>query len=142
MMNKRKINEVGQVRVARFTGGSKPPKISTDGFTNILIHVNDPGSPYVEKDSKGHLLENIWQGAKVYERVDRQTIAKHKMRPNDIVWQHPAEQHVLSRKPLIMSPLYWQWREKLLNATYAIRYPNGFHGRHKCIGALWPAPAP
>lgn len=127
-----------RVRVARYTPGSPPPPPrSPDGFINVLIHVRDPLSPYVVKNAQGHLLENIWQSAKLYEKVTAQRIAKHKMRPNDIVWEHPAETHVASRDPLTVTPQYWQWREKLLRAPYAVRYPNGFNGRHSVVGALW-----
>ena len=129
-----------QVRVARYKPGtSPPPERSADGFINVLIHVNDPLSPYVVKNDQGHLIENIWQSAKLYPSVSAQRIAKHRMRPDDIVWEHVAEQHITNRNPLTLSPLYWVWREKLLNAHYAVRYPNGFQGRHSVIGALWPA---
>jgi hypothetical protein len=142
-------------RVARYIPGTaKPPKRSHDGYINVLIHVNDPLSPYIVRGppppsspdgssgegNKGALLENAWQSAKLYARVGAQRIAKHRMRPNDIVWEHPAETHVLSREPrLIVAPEYWAWRKKLCDAEYAVRYPNGFHGRKSTIGSLWPA---
>lgn len=149
-----------RVRVARYDYKStaKLPACSPDGYINILIHVNDPLSPYRVRSEHGVILENAWQAAKLYPHVDAQRIAKHRMRPNDIIWQHPAEVHATYTPPLNdgtvpvgsvsnalqlhnldVKPEYWQWRAKLESANYAVRYPNGYHGRHTCMGVLWPA---
>lgn len=45
-------------------------------------------------------------------------------------WSYPPETHVVNNQ---IQPAYWQWRLKGLNHEFAIRYPNGFHGRHKCL---------
>jgi hypothetical protein len=73
------------------------------------------------------------------KHVTKQRIAKHRFRPDDIVWEHPAEKHILSKKPLVVAPEYWAWCAKLAAAPYAVRYPNGFKGRRAAFGSLWPA---
>jgi len=138
----KKIKVEPSVRVARYKPGSpKPPPLSSDGYTNFLIHIHDALSPYLLKDGAGSILENIWQFSKVYPSVQAQRQAKHQMRPDDIVWSHPAETHVASQSPLQLTLEYWQWRAKGLRNSYAVRYPAGFKDKSKCIGCLWPARA-
>jgi len=128
-----------RVRVARYQHGTlKPPHRSNDGYINVLIHTRDPLSPYVMRDEHGCILENVWQFAKFYRHVTTQRIAKHHMRPNDVVWQHPAEKHIETNDPLQMTDAYWLWRQKGMQNDYAVRYPNGFYGRKTVVGALWP----
>jgi hypothetical protein len=152
-----------RVRVARYdprVHGAKLPAQTSDGYVNILIHVRDPLSPYVVRSSQGFLLENAWQAAKVYPEVFAQRITKHQMRPQDVIWQHGSEVHAIYNPPkiegassalvgsvsnaiqpehLVITPAYWVWRAKLERAEYAVRYPNGYKGRHTCMGALWSA---
>lgn len=40
---------------------------------------------------------------------------------------------------LICTDRYKEWRLKLMRAPYAIRYPNGYYGRHDCIGSCIPS---
>lgn len=87
-------------------------------------------SPYVLKDAEGHLFENIWQGSKVYETVDEQ----EEIKSGKLIWSHPTETHVVNDQ---LTPEFWAWRKKLWNNPYPVRYPNGFHGRHRCLYALW-----
>lgn len=127
----------GRIAVAKYIPGSSTPKVA--GFTTVLIHtsLNTLGgslSPYQLRDTNGYLLENVWQFSKVYDFVDQQRIPRHRFRPNDIIWEHPAERHV---KDEVILPEYWGWRKKGMKAEYAVRYPNGFNGRHKCRFALW-----
>jgi hypothetical protein len=87
-------------------------------------------SPYCLKDSDGHIFENIWQGSKVYETVD----AQHEIKSGKTIWSHPRETHILNEN---FTSEFWAWRKKLWNNQYPVRYPNGFHGRHRCLYALW-----
>lgn len=91
-------------------------------------------SPYILKDEEGHLLENIWQFSKIYKVVTAQNQKLSRYQPNVITWNHPEEIHVSSGKT---TDAYWEWREKGMNNWYAIRYPNGFHGRHTVLCSLW-----
>lgn len=127
----------GIVTVAKYRPGKPPPQL--DGYKTILIHTSGKNiggdlSPYVLKNEDGHLLENIWQFSKVYARVTAQRIPLSRFHPNTIVWDHPAEEHVIDN---IVQPAYWKWREKGRQNSYAVRYPNGFHGRHNCLFSLW-----
>lgn len=86
--------------------------------------------PYCLKDKDGHLMENIWQGSKVYESV----IAQHEVKSGKVIWSHPSEYHIINGA---LTPAFWAWRKKLWNNHYAVRYPNGFHGRKTCLYTLW-----
>lgn len=87
-------------------------------------------TPYYLRDAEGHIFENIWQFSKCYEKVD----AQHEVKTDNIIWSHPAETHVIDSQP---TPAFWAWRKKGWNNKYAVRYPNGYHGRHRCLCALW-----
>lgn len=130
----------GQVCVAKYYPGKKEPE--TKGFRNVLIHTSSSGlggplSPYVLRNEKGQLLENVWQFSKLYPRVTRQRTSLSRFQPGNIIWDHPEEIHVdaASGEPTLA---YWAWRKKGENNPYAVRYPNGFHGRKSCICSLWP----
>lgn len=87
-------------------------------------------TPYYLKDSEGHIFENIWQGSKVYQSVE----AQHEIKGGKVIWSHPEEVHAIEGH---LTKEFWAWRKKLWNNPYPVRYPNGFHGRHKCLHALW-----
>lgn len=129
----------GEVRVAKYYPGKDVPRM--ENFKTILIHtsphdIGGPLSPYVLKNEKGQLLENVWQFSKLYPFVSAQRIPLGRFHPKVIIWQHPQEIHVdmNSNEPL---ETYWAWREKGMNNRYAVRYPNGFHGRKNCICSIW-----
>lgn len=79
------------------------------------------------------IFENIWQGAKLYPRVSKQSQAKE-------AWDHPEEQH-LSSDGVTPTPAYWVWRKKLMTHPSPVRYPNGNKGAALCKCALWPKPS-
>lgn len=87
-------------------------------------------TPYYLKDLEGHIFENLWQFSKVYQNVD----AQNEIKAGNIIWSHPAETHVVNGE---LTSQFWTWRKKGWNNPYAVRYPNGYHGRHKCLYALW-----
>lgn len=127
----------GAVRVAKYYPGRSEPA-APEGYRNVLIHTSATGlggplSPYVLRDEEGCLLENVWQFSKLYGEVAAQRVS---LGPDHIIWEHPAEKHVNERtgEP---THAYWAWRAKGMNNRWAVRYPNGFEGRHSCLCSLW-----
>lgn len=123
----------GQVRVG-IMGVHYP------GFSEIVVLTKSSkyGSigPYELFDEQGRNMENIWQFSKCYEDVPKSIQRKSKYDPT-IIWEHPAEKHVDKKgKECRILPAYVAWRKKGMNAKSAIRYPVGYHHRHKCLFAL------
>lgn len=87
-------------------------------------------SPYNLKSVEGYIFENIWQGCKIYQQV----IAQKEIKIGKVIWEHPSETHIINN---VIQPQYWQWRQKLLNNKFAVRYPNGFYGRHNVVCSVW-----
>lgn len=130
--------EVGQVRVAKYFPGKPVPKM--ENFKTIWIHIDAKPlggqlSPYVLRNSQGCLLENLWQFAKVYPSITKQRIPLGRWHQDKIIWEHPAERHLDNGIP---TEAYWQWRNKGMHNDYAVRYPNGYHGRRDAEFSLWP----
>lgn len=88
--------------------------------------------PYCLKNESGHIMENIWQFHKVYNKVPKikQSYSRWDSR---MIWEYPEEIHVENGEP---NDLYWRWRENGLNAKDAIRYPVGIKHRHECLYSL------
>ena len=110
---------------------------SFPNFTNIIVLTKGhskwyPLSPYFLKDSKGRIMENVWQFSKVYEKVPFTTQKKSRY-DSTIIWQHPEEVHFMDGK---LTPEYFEWRHKGMYAKEAIRYPVGYKHRHKCLFTL------
>jgi hypothetical protein len=128
----------GRVLVAKYYPG-KPQPVAPAGCRNVLIHSSSQGlggplSPFILKDDRGQLLENVWQFSKLYRKVTRQRTALGRHHPDTIVWEHPAEVHVDEQgEP---NAAYWKWREKGMSNARAVRYPNGYGGRTKCVCAI------
>lgn len=131
----------GVVAVAKYVPG-KPPVVMKD-FVSVLIHTASTSSPlgaalspYVLRNEQGCLLENIWQFSKFYPRVTAQNIPLGRFHPETVIWKHPAEVHRSDDgEP---NEAYWKWRVKGMQNSHAVRYPNGFDGRHMCICTIWP----
>ena len=126
------------IRVAKYFPGKSPPAMA--GYKTILIHTRGDNlggdlSPFVLRNEKGQLLENIWQFSKVYARVSQQRTSLSRFQPQQIIWEHPNEEHV---RDGVILPAYWAWREKGYQNGYAVRYPNGLQGRRECLFSLWP----
>lgn len=133
----------GQIRVGRCTyegGERKDPHFG--GFTPIVVLTKSSEygalGPYVLKDEKGRIMENVWQGAKVYESVpaSEQTYSRYDKR---IIWSHPTETHATwdpDTKTWNLGKKYLAWRKKLMECPDAVRYPVGFNHRHKCLFAM------
>jgi len=125
------------VYVGKYRNGVKPAL--PEGVRGILIHTSDKTlggalSPYILRDEHRCLLENVWQFSKVYERVDAIRTKLSRFHPDTIVWVWGAEIHVDSKGDL--TPEYWEWREAGMRNPYAVRYPNGFKGRSRCLYSL------
>jgi hypothetical protein len=129
---KRAKKSRGKVAVAKYyhrRRGAEMPEM--EGFTSILVHssakgIGGPLSPFHLQNEKGQRQENVWQFSKLYRVVKKQTQKE---------WTHPEEVHVdeATGEP---NEAYWKWREKGMNHNRAVRYPNGFNGRHDCVCAI------
>ncbi len=126
------------IRVGRIKyGGRKPSYPKYPGFVNIIVLVKGQTKwgilgPYDLKDDRDRIMENIWQGSKVYEKVPV-SIQTYSRRNSTIVWEHPAENHVRDGE---LTSKYRAWRKKLMENIYPVRYPVGFKHRHECLYAL------
>lgn len=136
---KKKAKKMGLVKVAKYNYKTGILPVSK-GYINVLIHTKSQKqelgkqlSPYVLKNINEQLIENVWQFSKIYPTVYKQRQSIHRNQPNVIVWEHDQEQHYINDKP---TDSYWKWREKGMNNWYAVRYPNGFKGRHECKGCI------
>jgi len=132
--------EKGKVSVAKYYPGGQSPV--RKGYQNILIHTKGDNlggdlSPYVLRDENGCLIENIWQFSKVYKKVTKQRVSYSRFTPDKIIWEHPEEIHIDKVENNALEA-YWNWRKKGFHNEYAVRYPNGFHGRTSCLFSLWP----
>lgn len=109
---------------------------SYKGFEPIVVLTKSSkyGSigPYVLKDNKGRIMENLWQFSKVYEEVpaSKQYYSRY---DNTVIWNWPAEKHFDKDK---YTDEYIAWRTEGMNAEYPIRYPVGMKHRHKCLFSL------
>lgn len=115
---------------------------NSPGYTNILIHSGNkyefnPLSPYHLTNTEGQILENIWQGSKIYPKVYKTKqfsyVAEHYGRI--LIWEHLEEIHVNSEGEVTTE--YWNWRDKLFNNPYPVRYPNMKHHRSECLGIYY-----
>lgn len=111
---------------------------SYEGFTKILcLTASTPyGSlgPYVLKDDKGRIIENIYQGSKIYKSVPSVMIPYSRY-DDKIVWKWKAEHHVDDDNNIL--PAYWKWRNALINNKYAVHYPLGNKKNNaKCLYAI------
>ncbi len=121
------------IRVGRRIGSIDP---SFENFIPILCltkstKYGDLG-PYCLKNEEGHIMENIWQFQKCYEKIPSRIERYSRYNPL-IIWEHKAETHVIND---VQTSEYWEWRKKGLNNEYAVRYPVGFEHRHKCLYLL------
>src|SRR3989338_6960780 len=117
------------IRVGRreYKGGTfKDPSFMN--FTSILCLTKSSKygelGPYVLKNSKNQIMENIYQGSKIYKTVPK-SIQYYSRYDKTVIWNHPAECHMNDKNEIL--PSYWKWREKLMNNSYHVRYPVGYN---------------
>lgn len=110
--------------------------VEVDGTIQVLVHPGrnnrySPLSPYSIKNDKMQLVENAYQFRKIYPKVYAQDqwsfVEGHQGKQQ--TWRYSEEVHMRNGEP---TDEYWIWRENGLSHQFAIRYPNGFKGRHSC----------
>lgn len=127
------IKYPGQIRVGRIIyRDGKPVHPTYPGFKPIVVmtpssQYGDLG-PYVLRDKKGRLLENVWHSTKIFEVVPK-TKQVYSRWDSKIIWEHPTERHVDKKEDESLKSRpnrnYWRWRRKLSYSEYPIRYPVG-----------------
>jgi hypothetical protein len=127
-------------RIYEKKGGFKDP--SFEGFTTILCLTKSSkyGSlgPYELKNDEGHIMENIWQFSKVYEKVPL-SVQKKSRYDNTTIWKWPAQTHAYQKSGnpnWFINRDYFKWREAGLKCQEAIRYPVGYENRRNCLFSL------
>lgn len=89
--------------------------------------------PYVLKDDKGRIMENIWQASKIYKEVPA-VIQKYSRYSNKIIWNWKYERHIDDNNEIL--PAYWNWRQHLMNNKHPVRYPLGYGKNKLCLYAI------
>lgn len=134
------------IYVARITKVTAPLPSAPEGAINLNCLSWFPNNtyqgvplyeltPYFLRDEDGVIFENVWQSSKVYGSVQ----AQHEIKAGKVIWSHPSEVHVDQNNQV--NAAYWNWRHKLRANPFAVRYPNGYHGRHTCRCCLWLKPS-
>jgi len=129
----------GKVRIGRLIidANNKRTMPSFKGFTPILVLTKSSAygslGPYVVKDKQGRIMENLWQGAKVYRTVPATKCTSSRW-DDTVIWDHPAEVHMSADGAL--TPEFFAWRDKLMRNPYPVRYPVGIKHRSECIGVF------
>ena len=135
MNNLQRWEMIGKIRVGRICNNIKP---KYKDYTSILCLTpfTPYGSlgPYVLKDKRGRIMENIWQFSKVYEEVPYSK-ERYSRWDNTIIWEHPSERHVSKNGKVLRA--YYNWRKKGMYNKYPVRYPVGFSYRNKCLYSLY-----
>jgi hypothetical protein len=126
-----------RVGTRKYTGSSFIDP-SFENFISIIVLTKctaygDLG-PYVIKDKKGRVFENVWQFSKLYEKVPA-TIQRYSRYDSKIIWEHKEEKHIDEKGNPTKE--YWNWRKKGMYSEYGIRYPLGYGKQHSCITALY-----
>ncbi len=107
------------------------------GFTQILVLTKSTeyGSlgPYELKDERGYIMENVWQGEKVYKDVPAVKL-KYSRYSDIITWNYPKTKFMDVEGNLLDT--YWTWRRKIMENQYYLRYPAGFYNMKNCLYAI------
>jgi hypothetical protein len=131
-------NQKGRIRVGkikgRFESGCKYP--ITKGYINIIVcsvnktKLGSELTPFLLTNSRGQIMENIWQFSKVYATVSKINAPSG--------WSWPSQIHVHQGE---ITDDYWQWRIAGMNFMSPIRSPVPATDRAKCCYSLWPSDA-
>lgn len=126
---------VGKIRIRSFYTGSTLPNVTSYENIQAWSGGTEPWkqlSPFVigpvvleGEEIIAENFENLWQGLKVYEKVDAQ---------NTWQWKWPAEVHVEGEEKL-PNEAWHKWHNALLKTSHAVRRPNG---RAVPLYAWWP----
>jgi hypothetical protein len=129
----------GVVRVQKYFPNDQRKHQTYPNTRDVLIHSSNVGfgghlSPFHLRDDRGRIMENVWQFAKLYRKVEAQcTPMSRRWEVGTIIWEHPEEVHTSGDPDDIPNEAYWAWRAKGMTNKYAVRYPNGYAGRHLCL---------
>lgn len=135
----KEMENVGKIRIGRLLyNNGKKNFPSYEGYKRIEVMTKSTPygdlGPYVLKNDKGQLMENIWQFAKVYKEIPKSK-QRYSQYSKKVIWDHPAETHVDEKGNL--TPNYWNWRKKGMDNPEAVRYPVGRKVRSECLYAQW-----
>jgi len=138
------MKKKGEVRVGRciYQKDGKRIDPSFGGFTSIVVLTKSsaygPLGPYVLKDDKGRIVENVWQASKVYLNVPEISCPASRY-DSRVIWSHRAENHAYwddVTKTCKLNANYVTWRRKLESCPDPVRYPVGYDHRHTCLFSM------
>lgn len=128
------------IRVGRciYDSNGKPSYPSYEDFTSVVVLMKSHSQygdlgPYLLKDEKGRIMENVWQFSKIYKKVPK-SVQYYSRFDKTVIWSHDAETHIDDNGNITLE--YWKWREKGMNNKYFVRYPVGFKYRGNCEYAM------
>lgn len=120
----------------RVYSGAKYTDPEYPGFTPIICLTKSTAygslGPYVLKTKEGYIMENIYQGSKIYETIPA-NVQRYSRYDSTIIWDHPAETHLKDGVP---TPEMLAWRMKVFTNEYPLRYPVGMKWRSECVGSI------
>jgi hypothetical protein len=133
-----KAERSGTLRVGRIAPRmQKGPKFPyTEGFLNVAVTSHNKAgvgaelSPFVLSNEEGHIMENIWQCAKLYPFVPDIDDSRSG-------WTWRREVHI-NPKTQNINPAYWEWRNAGMTFDKPLRYPVGSQHRHYAKCHVWP----
>lgn len=129
---------VGKVRVGRclYKDGKRIDP-TFPGFTQIVCLTKSTPygdlGPYCLKDSKGRIMENLYQFSKIYENISKNK-EKYSRYDSRIIWEWNEDTKFIEND--VITKEYSIWRTKGMNTKDPIRYPVGYNNRSKCVGVL------
>lgn len=108
------------------------------GFNPVIVMTYShsdywPLSPYLLKDDRGRIMENLWQFSKCYKSVPKSVQRKSRY-DKTIIWEHDEEIHLDDND--MITDEYKNWRKKGMENEHPVRYPVGFDYRNQCKFAL------
>ncbi len=127
----------GTIRVGRIRYINGEQVIPTyEGFQNIICMTKSSAygdlGPYCLKNENGHIIENVYQFSKLYNKVNY-SLQRYSRYDSRIIWRYPESTFIENK---LILPNYWQWRNKGMESRYPIRYPVNYNDRSNCIGAI------
>ena len=129
---------VGKVRVGKcLYENGKRINPEYPGFTQIVCLTKSTKygdlSPYCLKDSKGRIIENLYQFSKIYPKISKNK-EKYSRYDSRIIWEWTEDTEFINDG--IITNDYSIWRKKGMNAKDPIRYPVGYNNMGNCVGVL------
>lgn len=88
-----------------------------------------PWEKYIKSCEEGTIMENTYQGSKIYPSVKPINVRNNYTRK--IIFSYPNEEKHITKKGNITKK-YWNWRYQVQHCEEPLRYPVGYHERHNC----------